>query len=138
MMKLCKDCKGWLPLNDFYTSPCTHDRRAVYCKECHKKRTAQSVQRQRDSRRVAGLPQNAFRPPKEHNDRYLDRHLQRREQEAALEESLMRGAQGQQPDAGEMSFAELKYDSLNPRPVFRDQINFLLRKQQRTFSWKTF
>lgn len=136
--KICRDCNEEKSLkDDFYSSPCTYDRRAVYCKECHKKRTAQSVQRQREGLRARGLPQNAYREPKSHNDHYLDRHQQRRERERELEESLMRGTQGQQSDPREMSFADIKYHSLNPPPVFRDLTNYFLRPQTKVSRWKT-
>lgn len=134
-LKTCRDCNEEKPLSEFYRSPCTYDRRAVYCKECHKIRTAQSVQRQRAKLEAKGLPLNAYREPKSYNDQYLDRHLQRREQERELQESLMRGTQGQQSDPREMSFADIKYHSLNPPPVFRDLTNSMLRQQQRTFGW---
>lgn len=42
----------------------------------------------------------------------------------------------QQPEPEGMSFADIEFNSLNPEPVFRDQVNATLRQPQRTFSWK--
>jgi hypothetical protein len=135
-LKHCKDCKGWLPADDFYTHPCTTDGRAAYCKLCHRKRATKSVKRLRKERAIVGVSQNAYRVPKDHHDGYLARHEQRREREREIEASFLRD-EGEQPNAGEMSFADIKHNPLDPEPVFRDLTNRFLRPQTKVSSWKT-
>jgi hypothetical protein len=141
-MKLCKDCKGWLPEDDenFYRHGSGYNF-SPYCKPCHRIRTYRSVQRQRARRREAGIPVKASLAVLEEtiqtrdSDKYLDRHIAARQREAEIEASLLR-SEGQQPDPREMSFADIKHHSLDPEPVFRDLTNRFLRPQTKVSSWK--
>ena len=95
--KTCKDCKSRLPENDdnFYRHGDGY-RFSPYCKPCHRKRTYASVQRQRERRREAGISVKATVGVLEEtlaareSDGYLDRHLQRREQVAAIASTFER------------------------------------------------
>jgi hypothetical protein len=116
-LKHCKDCKGWLPLDDFYTHPCTTDGRAAYCKLCHRKRATKSVKRLRKERAIVGVSQNAYRVPKDHHDGYLARHEQRREREREIEASFLRD-EGEQPNAGEMSLDRYSFKGITSQILF--------------------
>jgi hypothetical protein len=141
-MKQCKDCKGWLPEDDdnFYRHGSGYNF-SPYCKSCHRIRTYRSVQKQRARRREVGIRVNEPVAVLEEaiqtrdSDKYLDRHLQRREREREIEASLLRN-EGQQPDPREMSFADIKFHSLDPEPAFRDLTNGFLRPQTKVSSWK--
>ena len=136
-LKQCKDCKGWLPENDeFFYRHGDGYRFSPYCKPCHRIRTYRSVKVQRDRRREAGISVKASVAALEEaidtrdSNKYLDRHLQKREQEAELGESLMREKRGASTDAGEY------LDLNNPPPVYRDLTNGFLRPQVKRFCWR--
>lgn len=130
--KTCRDANhegiNPLPLEEFYKSPCTDDGRQSYCKECFRARSA--LQK-------LGVTITEQRSLRE-SERFIERHEQRREKERELEATFERGYRGQDSNAGEMSFADIKFNSLDPEPVFRDLTNQLLRSgnANKVFGWK--
>ena len=80
--KHCPGC-GDQPVWDFYVSKKNLGGLSLYCKTCTKRRNAISQTLRRETRRALGLPaKEAFKKSEHRHDNYLDRHLQRREQEA--------------------------------------------------------
>lgn len=124
--KQCKTCFIDFPLDCFYQGTCS-DGKSSRCKHCTKAKVTES----RDFKKEMGLSTRVSMAEVPRDNGYLDRHRQRREEEAAIEASLMRGTQESSPKH------YLDVVCLNePKTVFGDQINSLLRRPRRYFKWR--
>ena len=122
--KDCADC-GPQMIWDFYVNHHNGDDLSTYCKACTKRRSAIAQTKRRDKRRNQGMPvsDKPYNAHLSHGNGYLDRHLQRREQEAL--NCLSNSA-----DEVESSFPA------EPKPVWAGMMDSWMRQPQRISNWK--
>lgn len=122
-IKNCRDC-GPQPITDFYRSSFEHNRdgRHPYCKTCHKRRATIAQRRRRNTARVF-----SERLATRRSERFIERHVQKRAEEAAVEESLLREKQGLNNEHYQDAFC-----FINRKPMFTG----FLRLKSKSSRWR--
>lgn len=120
-VKQCSTCRIDFPLDCFYVGTCS-DGKASRCKHCTKKASYAA----RELKRSLGLKTDDPMPPTGERS-YLDRHLKRREEEAALASTFERVEREASPIHFQDAFCFIER-----KPMFTG----FVRKQTKQFSWR--
>lgn len=88
--KYCPDCDRVWPGSEFYVSPANVDGLSAYCKVHVRERSTQSMKRVRERKKQERIFGKV-------DDGYIERHEQKRQEEAEAEASYLSGTQRPSP-----------------------------------------